>query len=89
MVHFEVQSSGGYSIITLDAGNVKIPKSTTVTAPWRRSISIPSGTIVYLTASNPTQTGTLSCSISIDNWVASQDQTDAPKDGVACGWIIP
>jgi hypothetical protein len=88
-VQFRVDASGAVAIITLQAGDVSIPEPTTVSAPWSKTIDIPSGTEVYLTALNPTQTGELSCSISLDNIPWKSDKTSAPKDGVACAGIVP
>jgi hypothetical protein len=88
-VKLRVDASGAVAIITLQAGDVSIPKPTTVSAPWTKTISIPSGTQVYLTALNPTQTGQLSCSITLDNVPWKSDTTSAPKDGVACAGIVP
>ncbi|MCX6079899.1 MAG: hypothetical protein NTW32_10235 [Chloroflexi bacterium] len=88
-VHFQVEASGGFSIITFQAGSEKISKPTTVTTPWQRSLQLPSGTQVFLTASNPTQTGALVCSISLNGQAWKKETTDAPKDGVACAGIVP
>ena len=88
-VKFRVEASGGFSIITFEAGSVSISKSTTVTMPWERTLNLHSGTTVFLTASNPTQTGELSCSILLDNQDWKKERTDAPKDGVACAGIVP
>ena len=88
-VKFRVEASGGFSIITFEAGSVSISKSTTVTMPWERTLNLHSGTTVFLTASNPTQTGELSCSILLDNQDWKKEKTDAPKDGVACAGIVP
>jgi hypothetical protein len=88
-VQFRVEASGGFAIITLEAGDVSMPEPTTVTAPWTRTIRISSGTEVYLTATNPTQTGKLTCSISLDKVIWKTETTTAPKDGVACAGIVP
>lgn len=88
-VQFRVEASGGFAIITLDAKDASITKPTTVTVPWIKTLRIPSGTQVYLTASNPTQTGKLTCTIKLDNDVWKSDTTTAPKDGVACAGIVP
>jgi len=88
-VQFRVEASGGVAIITLDAGAVSISKPTTVTAPWTKTLDIPSGTQVYLTAANPTQTGKITCSITLDKKSWKSDTTNAPKDGVACAGIVP
>jgi hypothetical protein len=88
-VQFRVEASGGFAIITLDAKDASISKPTTVTAPWTKTLQIPSGTQVYLTASNPTQTGKLTCTIKLDNKDWKTETTTAPKDGVACAGIVP
>ena len=91
LVEFRVDASiGGVAIITLDAGSgASIPKPTTVSVPWSKSIRIPQGTEVYLTASNPTQTGKLTCTIRLDKSIWKTESTTAPKDGVACAGIVP
>lgn len=88
-LQFRVEASGGFAIITLDAKGASITKPTTVTVPWTKTLQIPSGTQVYLTASNPTQTGKLTCAIKLDNDVWKTETTTAPKDGVACAGIVP
>jgi hypothetical protein len=88
-VEFRVEASGGYAIITLTAGDASISKPTTVSAPWSKSVRIASGTEVYLTASNPTQTGNLTCTILLNQSRWKTDTTAAPKDGVACAGIVP
>ena len=88
-VEFRVGASGGYAIITLTAGDTSISKPTTVSVPWNKSLRIASGTEVYLTASNPTQTGNLTCTILLNQSAWKTDTTTAPKDGVACAGIVP
>jgi hypothetical protein len=88
-VEFRVEASGGYAIITLTAGDASISKPTTLSVPWSKSLRITSGTEVYLTASNPTQTGNLSCTILLNQSTWKTDTTAAPKDGVACAGIVP
>lgn len=86
---FRVEAMGGYANITLDAGAEKISKTTTVTTPWQKTLQVERGVEVYLTASNPSQTGQLSCTIWLDRQLWKQDKTEAPKDGVACAGIVP
>jgi hypothetical protein len=88
-VRFEVHASGGYATITLQAGDVVISKPTTVTVPWSQTIKIKSGTEIYLTASNPTATGELTCDITLDKIDWKTETTKAPKNGVACAGIVP
>ncbi len=86
---FEVKASGGYAIITLQAGATSIKDPKTVTVPWKRTIAVESGVEVYLTASNPTETGQLSCAITLDGTVWKTEKNNAPKNGVACAGIVP
>lgn len=88
-IHLRVEASGAFAIITLQAGDDSISEPTTVSAPWSKTIDLPTGTEIYLTALNPTQTGQLSCTITLDNLPWKSDTTSAPKDGVACAGIIP
>lgn len=89
-VEFRVDASGGYAIITLDEGSAaSITKPTTVSVPWTKSLWIAPGTEVYLTASNPTQTGKVTCTIMLDKNLWKTETTTAPKDGVACAGIVP
>lgn len=89
LVYFEVKASGGYAIISLREGDEFIKKSATETMPWSRTLRIKSGTEVYLTASNPSQTGELSCRITLDKVAWKLEKINAPKDGVACAGIVP
>jgi hypothetical protein len=88
-VQFRVEASGGFANVTLQAGEESISEPTTMTTPWTKTLQISSGTEVYLTASNPTQTGTLTCMIILDRNDWKTDTTTAPKDGVACAGIVP
>ncbi len=89
LVSFEVNASGGYALITLKAGSESIEKPATVTVPWSKTIRIKSGTEVYLTASNPSQTGELTCRILLDKADWKMETVNAPKNGVACAGIVP
>ena len=88
-VQFRVEAAGGFANITLQAGEDSISKPTTMTTPWSKTLQLASGTEVYLTASNPTQTGELTCTIILDRKEWKTDTTIAPKDGVACAGIVP
>jgi hypothetical protein len=86
---FRVESSGGYANITLKAGKIDIKEPQTFTTPWERTVEVEQNESVFLTASNPTQTGQLLCKISIDHKVWKSESIPAPKDGVACAGIVP
>jgi hypothetical protein len=88
-ITFRVESSGGYANITIRAGKVNIKEPQTFTTPWERTIEVNRAESVFLTASNPTQTGELVCEILIDHKVWKTESIPAPKDGVACAGIVP
>jgi hypothetical protein len=88
-VLFQVKASGGYAMVTLKTSDEEILSSTIVTTPWRKEMKLPQGTEVYLTASNPSQTGELECLISLDNKSWKSMRKDAPENGVACAGIVP
>ncbi len=88
-LRFEVEASGGFALITLRSGDVTIIDADTVTVPWSKTIKIKSGTTVYLTASNPTATGQITCNILLDGVDWKTESISSPKDGVACAGIIP
>lgn len=89
LVRFEVEASGGFATITLKAGSSSISTPTTVTSPWSKTIRIKRGTEVYLTASNPSQIGDISCSILLDRAVWKTEKKSTPISGVACAGIVP
>lgn len=88
-VLFQVNASGGYALITLKTPRASILSPTIVTTPWRMEITLEHGSEVYLTAANPTQTGELSCSISLDNRIWKSMEKAAPQNGIACAGIVP
>ncbi len=88
-VQFRAEASGGVVIVTLRAGDVVIAEPLTTNSPWSKTVSLPRGTEVYLTAANPTQTGFVLCEIKLDNAPWKSARTTAPKDGAACAGIVP
>lgn len=89
MVRFEVEASGGFASITLRAGKVNMTEPTNVSVPWSQTVKIKSGTTVFLTASNPSVTGEITCRIFLDREAWKTETISSPKNGVACAGIIP
>jgi hypothetical protein len=89
LVTFEVKASGGFAVITLDAGGENISEPKTVSVPWSKTLRVKSGTEVYLTASNPSASGEISCRITLDKMAWKTERNSAPKNGVACAGIVP
>lgn len=88
-VTFEVKASGGYALISLRTPKESILDSKIVTTPWRKELKLTAGDEVYLTASNPSETGQISCEIIVENESWKLDKKVTPKNGVACGGILP
>ncbi len=88
-VRMQVTCDGGYAIITYTAGDKKTDETLTVTTPWKKSFDVEDGESVFLTAGNPTQAGTITCSIDLNEKQWKTDQVDFPKQAVACGGIVP
>jgi hypothetical protein len=87
-VTYIVNSDGGYAqvIYTTSVGVNSDP--TMITTPFSRTISLPVGSEVYLTASNPSQNGSITCQIKIDNREWKESHGTHPVDSVACGGIL-
>lgn len=86
---FEVNASGGFAVITLEAGRESITDPKTVSIPWSKTLRVKSGTEVYLTASNPSATGEIQCAILLDKNAWKSAKNNSPKNGVACAGIVP
>lgn len=89
LLTFEVKASGGFSVITLEAGGESVADPKTVSVPWSKTLRVKSGTEVYLTASNPSATGEIQCAILIDKTAWKSEKNNSPKNGVACAGIVP
>ncbi len=89
LLTFQVNASGGFVVMTLNAGDEKIIKPETVTAPWSKTLRVKSGTEVYLTAANPSAIGEISCRITLDKVIWKTEKNNSPKNGVACAGIVP
>jgi hypothetical protein len=87
-VTYQVEASGGYAQIIYTTSTGVNTEAAILTTPFTKTMSIPLGTEVYLTASNPSQTGTISCKIKIDNKDWKESHGTHPVDSVACGGIV-
>lgn len=87
-ITYEVEATGGYAqvIYTTSAGVNTDP--TMVSAPFFKIVSLRAGDQVFLTASNPSQTGEVTCRIKIDGEVWKESTGISPIDSVACGGIV-
>lgn len=66
---------------TNDVGQISIP--------WKHTIKAKSSLVVILTAGNPSQVGTITCSLILDGREWKTDTANAPGDKVSCAGIVP
>ena len=88
-VILSVTSTNGYASITYASPQHSIKDPTNVTTPWRLTLALTSGDEVFLTAGNPSQTGDITCEISVNSQTWKQEAATYPADKVACAGIIP
>jgi hypothetical protein len=88
-VRLEVDCDGGYAIITYTVGDESSNGTITVNTPWKKNFNLEDGASVFLTAGNPSQSGEITCLISLNGRDWKSDSVDYPKQAVACGGIIP
>jgi hypothetical protein len=88
-ITFRVQATGGVALVTYSDAVASTKNAILVTAPWSRTATNPSGTEIYLTAGNPSQSGTVECKLLIDGREWKSDKASYPDDSVACAGIVP
>ncbi len=87
-VTYQVEASGGYAQIIYTNSTGNTTEAAIYTTPFIKTLNLPVGEQVYLTASNPSQTGTVVCKIKINNRDWKESRGTHPIDSVACGGII-
>lgn len=87
-ITYIVNSDGGYAQVIYTSSVGVNTEPAMITTPFNRTITLPVGSEVFLTASNPSQNGNISCEIKIDNREWKSSRGTHPVDSVACGGII-
>lgn len=87
-VTYLVEAAGGYAQIIYTASNGENTEAQMYTTPFSRTYTMPVGQKVFLTASNPSQTGDVSCEIKLNNRAWKESHGTHPVDSVACGGFI-
>lgn len=87
-VTYSVTADGGYAQIIYTNSNGVTTEPIMVTTPYSNTINLPVGIEIYLTASNPSQTGSVSCKIKINGRDWKESKGTHPIDSVACAGII-
>lgn len=87
-ITYTVTADGGYAQVIYTNSNGVVSEPTMMTTPFSKTISLPIGAEVFLTASNPSQTGSVSCNIKINGREWKESHGTHPIDSVACAGII-
>jgi hypothetical protein len=88
-VTFRAESSSAFGIISWTPGTGQTNSSVTTNTPWETTITFKSGDQVYFSVGNPSQIGSVTCTILIDKKVWKTNSASNPSDKVACAGIIP
>jgi|WetSurMetagenome_2_1015567.scaffolds.fasta_scaffold166384_1 hypothetical protein len=88
-ITFRIEASGGFAMITFSGGLEQIKDATYLSTPWEKQLNIATNTQVYLTGGNPSQSGSVTCILSMDGRVWKKQKADFPVDHVACAGLVP
>jgi hypothetical protein len=88
-VSFRVGGTTSTAVITHTTTNGKASEPFEVAVPWHKNVKFSKGSVVILTAGNPTQTGSIECRLTLDGKDWKQDATNSPGDKVSCAGIVP
>jgi hypothetical protein len=88
LVTYVVNADGGYAQIIYTTNTGTNSEAVIITTPFSKTLSLPVGSEVFLTASNPSQSGKVSCQIKIDGRDWKESHGTHPVDSVACGGIL-
>ena len=87
-ITYEVEADGGYAYVVYTTSNGTTTEGQIYSTPFSRTFTFQRGQEVYLTASNPSQSGSITCSIKLDNRDWKTSRGTHPVDSVACGGIV-
>jgi hypothetical protein len=89
VVALKIESSAGMVqvIYSLPDESSKDPLKTS--APWSKTVTLKSGSEVYLEAASPVSSGQLRCIILVDGKSWKTQVVSAPETKVTCAGIIP
>jgi len=87
-VTYEVEADGGYAYVVYTTSTGENTEGQIYSTPFTKTIVFPKGQQVFLTASNPSQSGTISCTIKLDHRDWKTSRGTHPVDSVACGGIV-
>jgi hypothetical protein len=88
-ISFRVGGTTSTAVITHTTTDGKASEPFEVAVPWRKNLKFSKGSVVILTAGNPTQTGSIECHLTLDGKAWKQDATNSPGDKVSCAGIVP
>jgi hypothetical protein len=87
-VTYRVEGSAATVTISYTLADGQQSERFETTLPWTRRITFTETTTAVLTATNPTQTGGMTCILLLDGQPWKRDST-AHDDKVACAGVVP
>jgi hypothetical protein len=88
-VTYRLVGSASTAEVSYTLANGEASELMVVAVPWRVTVKIPKGTVVILTAGNPTHTGDLGCELLLDGKEWKQAYAKSPEDKISCAGIVP
>ena len=88
-ITYRLEGSASTAQVSYTLANGVTSELIVVTVPWHITLKIPKGTVVILTAGNPTQTGDLGCELLLDGKEWKRAFAKSPEDKISCAGIVP
>lgn len=88
-VSYRVEGSTAAAVVTYTRDDGSKTQPLDVSVPWRMDVYFNQPIPVFLTAGNPSQTGSITCKIILDSVEWKQESASAPNDKVSCAGILP
>jgi hypothetical protein len=90
IIIYRVEGTASLANITYTKPDGSVSEIIEVGLPWKSSpLRFDGGKKAILTATNPTQMGSIACMIYLDGEIYHTDSAKAPGDKVACGVLVP
>ncbi len=88
-VTYRVRGTTSTGVVTYTRADGQSIKPMDIHVPWDLIISYSKPTTVILTATNPSQTGSIQCELMLDGRPWKKESARAPSDKVSCAGIVP
>lgn len=87
-VTYKVEGNAAVAVVTYTEEDGHNTSPLEVTLPWKKTLHI-KDMPVFLTATNPSQVGRITCILYLDGVEWKRETATAPRDKVSCAGIVP